>query len=234
MQPSRGSRRADGEARTVLAASGTRIGSGGRADRRSQICRGRHLPADRIEGRGKYRFAIEPWKRPPLSPAVTPILAFAAMLVSPGLRHDGGASSDPEGRSHAARPAACRCTSARLVPPAGSLNSLDPYHATRGLPFIVQRNGLAMVALKWAMNPTKSASVRLSPTMPQTLPVATSNAAIRAFVPCRIYSNSRRSTCPGSAVLNASGWHFLPRHVRPERVLYATAAEFRRSAAPPC
>ena len=46
-------------------------------------------------------------------------------------------------------------------------------------------------------NATKSASVRLSPMLPRTLPVATSNAAIRAFVPCRMYSNSRRSTCPG-------------------------------------
>jgi len=43
----------------------------------------------------------------------------------------------------------------------------------------------------------KSASVRVSPIVPRTVPVATSNAAIRAFVPCRIDSNSRRSTWPG-------------------------------------
>ena len=46
-------------------------------------------------------------------------------------------------------------------------------------------------------NDTKSASVRLSPMVPRTLPEATSNAAISACVPCRTYSNSRRSTCPG-------------------------------------
>jgi hypothetical protein len=53
------------------------------------------------------------------------------------------------------------------------------------------------VANRSSRNATKSASVRLSPMRPRTLPVATSNAAISAFVPCRIYSNSRRSTCPG-------------------------------------
>ena len=47
------------------------------------------------------------------------------------------------------------------------------------------------------MNETKSSSVRVSPIVPRTLPMATSKAAIRAFVPCLIYSNSRRSTCPG-------------------------------------
>jgi integrase/recombinase XerD len=53
------------------------------------------------------------------------------------------------------------------------------------------------VANKPFRNATKSASVRVSPMLPRTLPRATSNAAIRAFVPWRIYSNSRRSTCPG-------------------------------------
>ena len=47
------------------------------------------------------------------------------------------------------------------------------------------------------MNATKSSSVRVSPMVPRTVPFATSNAAIRALVPCRMYSNSRRSTCPG-------------------------------------
>jgi hypothetical protein len=44
-------------------------------------------------------------------------------------------------------------------------------------------------ANRLSRNDTKSASVRVSPMEPRTLPEATSNAAIRAFVPCRIYSN---------------------------------------------
>ena len=35
------------------------------------------------------------------------------------------------------------------------------------------------------MNATKSSSVRISPMVPRTVPFATSNAAIRALVPCR-------------------------------------------------
>ena len=52
-------------------------------------------------------------------------------------------------------------------------------------------------ANRLSRNDTKSASVRLSPIVPRTLPETTSNAAISAWVPCRTYSNSRRSTCPG-------------------------------------
>jgi hypothetical protein len=52
-------------------------------------------------------------------------------------------------------------------------------------------------ANRFSRNDTKSASVRVSPMVPRTLLEATSNAAIRAFVPWRKYSNSRRSTCPG-------------------------------------
>lgn len=43
----------------------------------------------------------------------------------------------------------------------------------------------------------KSFSVWVLPTTPATLPVVTSKAAIRVCVPCRRYSNSRRSTLPG-------------------------------------
>jgi hypothetical protein len=44
----------------------------------------------------------------------------------------------------------------------------------------------------------KSFSVRVLPITPSTLPVATSKAAIRVCVPWRRYSNSRRSTLPGT------------------------------------
>src|SRR6266542_3590158 len=43
----------------------------------------------------------------------------------------------------------------------------------------------------------KSASVRVGPTAAaMTLPVATAKVAMSAWVPCRMYSNSRRSTAP--------------------------------------
>ena len=56
----------------------------------------------------------------------------------------------------------------------------------------------------------KSASVRVSATLPPTLPVATSRWAISACVPWRIYSNSRRSTLPGligrEGAMRSSAW----------------------------
>jgi hypothetical protein len=54
----------------------------------------------------------------------------------------------------------------------------------------------AAEANRFARNDTKSASVRVSPMVLRILPKVTSIVAISAFVPCRIYSNVRRSTCP--------------------------------------
>src|SRR5580693_6691707 len=55
----------------------------------------------------------------------------------------------------------------------------------------------AALLSKLSRKRAKSCSVRLSPTTPATLPLVTSKPAIRACVPWRRYSNSRRSTLPG-------------------------------------
>jgi len=77
-------------------------------------------------------------------------------------------------------------------------------HTTR------QRIAGAAEAKSASRKATKSASVRVSATLPPTLPVTTSKWAISVWVPWRTYWNSRRSTLPGrmgrDEAMRSSAW----------------------------